>query len=323
MAQSIDIDALDGSLGAYHRSQGKLLFKQAFYAGESTQHMEVYPNVKDEQPLIVPSVKELSQVGIANAFNPTTDAITFGNRMLKVRPAKVDLTIIPKELHQKYLAWLFRSGQNPYEHPFEAFIMDYVMQKVAEDAETVRWKGVYAGGTAPAAGATNTTAIADGFLHIIADEITATNLTPIVTGAITATNAVASLEAVYQGADDRLKKPGGKMYVSPQVKEFYNSDYRTRFGGVNYNQAFEKRFLELSEGKVEIVAMHGLSGSQRVIYDPLGVMTIGTDLLSDENSIITEREKRAINIMVDYVVGVQFAAIDLQSVKYIVVNDQA
>jgi hypothetical protein len=320
---SIDIDALDASLGAYNRANHDMLLKQAFYLGESVAHMEIVPDVKDEKPLIVPRVKELSQVGIKNAFNPTADAFSFGNRMLKVRPAKVDLQIIPSQLHQKYLGVLYKSGQDPYQFPLEAFIMQWVMQQVAEDAENVRWNGVFAGGAAAGAGLTNAAAINDGFLHKIADEILATNLTAVTTGAITTSNAVASLEAMWTSLDDRLKKAGSKMYMSHTVKEAYNIDYRSKFGGTNYNNAFEKRMLELSGGKCELVASTAMAGSGRVILDPLGVMTIGTDLLSDENQILVEREKRALNIMVDYVVGVEFSAIEIGGIEYLKVNDQA
>jgi hypothetical protein len=208
--------------------------------------------------------------------------------------------------------------------PFEQWLTREIAKNVASSVERIIWNGTYNAAATPANG-TDTLQVNDGFLKKVADAITATTITPVVTGAITSSNAVAKLEAVWSALPNQLKKPGCKMYMSQSVYEFYNLNYRTLYGGVNYtdNTGFVKRFLELSGGYCQMIPIPAMGASQRVILDPVGLMHIGTDLESDFTRILTQENYRAMSLMVDAKIGVELVAEKLGTVEYLVVNDQA
>lgn len=319
---SIRFDDLDASLGDYCRENEDFLRLQLFDSIDIMGHVDVYTDVKDEKPLIVPNISDVVQTGDPTTFNPTNNAFGWDASILKVRPFKVDLQIIPQQLHSKYLAKLFKAGSDPYAYPFEQFLFDYIISKGKENILDIIFKGIYVPGPA-GTGVVNTLNVNTGFLKWIEDAITATQLTPVTTGVIDATNAVSSLESVWNALPDKLKKSGAKMYISPSIREFYNLDYRNRYGTLNYNQGFAKTMLEASDDKCQLVTTRGLSNSQRVICDPVGVLAVGTDLESDYDNIIVEKEKRAINIMMDGKIGTGIAAFTFDGMEYLSVNDQA
>lgn len=327
MANTIDISALTASLGDYYRSNGQILSLQVFNDIEDNGGVAVYTGIADEEPMIVPEIGTLLQPGgPEHEWNPTQDAFKFADRMLKVRDWSLDLVIRPKVLQKTFLNRLTPPGSNPYnmDGSFEAMIVEHILKQIKNDLSAAVWRGIY-NAAAVAAGAADPFRLIDGFLRIVAADLASGTpiLSPVVSGAITNTNAVEVLESVFSSADEQHKKRGGKMYVSPLVKEMYNKDYRTRFGDSNYNNEFGKRFLELSEGRVEIVGQVELAGSQRVIYDPLGVMGIGTDLESDMMNLTFEREKRDIIVFADGKIGAQYAALSVAGKETIYINDQA
>lgn len=334
---------LDATFGAASRAKGGYVMKQAFIQSVTPKHITTINGIKDILELAVPYVADLTQKGGANGydgFNPTTNAIGFEAVELRVRPAKIDIRIQPTKYSAKWIAYKQSIGSDPTDmSAFEPWLLDLMVKRAVADTERIIWRGTY-NAAVVAAGSTDTLSVADGFLKKIDDAITATELTPVVTGVISVTNAVASLDAVWAALSDELKQPGAKMYVSRTIYEYYTKNFWTLNQSTPFNSGFvggyagpdqtgrtnpepPRLFLGSSFGYCEIVPVPALAGSGRVICDPLGVMHVGTDLANDNQIVRMDTELRDIRFIMDWKVGTAIVATNINGVEYLSVNDQA
>lgn len=251
----------------------------------------------------------------AATFSATADAVDFAPRELEVSPAKVDLTIYPQEFEQTYLAYARRPGFSHTEMPFERYILDRIVGKVAAEIETAIWQGEKTG-----SGATDPlTSLFDGFLHLIADAVVATTLTEVATGALTATNAVASVEAMWDALDPAYKDEDVAVFMSYANFQNYARDYRTRYGfGVRLPGSDEMK-IKLDFGNAYLVPVSGMGTSGRVVMTPANNLHYGYDMADDMSTVRIQELHRGLDLMMDFKIGAQ---IGLLEDGIIVVNDQ-
>lgn len=315
MAASLNLTKLTTTLGAYFREQNGVFMPRVAQGIESISHMNV-KNVKDELPLMTIGGPSLLQINKRdNAWNPTTNAVEWQPRILKVRPAKADLTFIPAELWATWLGSMAKAGASNQNYMvFEEFVMNYIIERVAEDIENnVIFKGVYnASGTTPAD-------VANGFLKIITDEISGGGIPSgqILTGAaITSSNAYDQVLGTYKKVSPQLRNKKLKCFVSFDTYDKFNEDYASSFTAAPYNTTFEKTVLNGTQ--MELVPLAAMGTSSRIVITPADNFCVGFDLLSDKDNITIQQNRRGIDLMVDLSVGVQIG--DLRNVF---VNDQA
>lgn len=309
---SIDISALAAALGAYHREHRDELVAEILLDEDFTSDLEVLDDITDELPLPNLALTDLIKPANPTTFAPTANALAFGARTLKVRGIKVDLQLIPQVMEKTWLGKM-KKANDPWDMPFEAFIMDYINSKIKEN---LRLKAIYAG-VYNAAGTTPATTM-DGFLKLIADEITATTIAPIVTGAITATNVVDKLELVYDGLGEAYKGVPTIMKVNPQIFDWYNRKYRLDFGPNQDYKGMERLRRPLDGTLCELVREPGLGSSQRTICSVKENFAYGVDTLNGY-SMDVQKFDRTLKILIDFKAGVNFKEIHARALA---VNDQ-
>jgi hypothetical protein len=313
---SVSISGLTTALGAYFRKDTSTYVKETLLGMANIKdRMEIMDDVKDEQPLPNLSITDIVRPRKSTTFDPPSNALAFSARILKVRGAKVDLQIIPSDLYNSWLGKMYAKGSNPYDYPFEQMIAEYVQARIQENIRMkALFSGVYnASGTTPAA-------IMDGIKTLIAAEVTATNITPIATGAITAANVIDKLELTYDGLGEAYKNGETQILVSPTIFDWYNRKYRELYGSNANYEGMKQGYVLLDGTNCWIKREPGLTGSGRVICTTPDNIVYGIDNAADESSIIVEQEKRAINLLMDFKVGVQFKEIHARALA---VNDQA
>jgi hypothetical protein len=175
-------------------------------------------------------------------------------------------------------------------------------------------KGDYVAPTTGTAG--NAIDSMNGLLTIVADEIADSNLTPIVTGSISAANAVTRFETFMDGIDPLVANKGGRILCSTTVARFYKKHYRTLFGATNDQAA--KNNLKMDEYNVEIVPINGFGTSQRLVFSQPGNLIHLYDKLVSPTGFNVQQDKRNVAIFADW-----HCAIGFQSLQGIFVNDQA
>ena len=144
------------------------------------------------------------------------------------------------------------------------------------------------------ASGTETSDLFDGFDKIVADEITATNLTValgnyMTIAAITDSNAVDILKSIYNGSSDELQGIKTKMFIPRAAYNSYNEDYKTTTGGIPYNTEFKKTFLEGTENMCELVPLIGKKGSPHIQLTTKENTLVGTNLIGDYEKIEVRR----------------------------------
>jgi hypothetical protein len=313
LASSIDISALATALGAYHQEHRDELVSEVLLDEDFTSDMETMDDVTDELPLPNLSIEDLIQPGDPTAFTPTANALKFGARILKVRPVKVDLLLIPQVLEKTWLGKM-KKASDPMDLPFEKFIMDYINSKIVEN---LRLQGIYKG-EYDGAGTTPIDTM-DGFLKLVADEVTATNIVEIVTGVISATNVIDKVELTYDGLGDAYKKKPTIMKASPTIFDWYVRRYRTLYGGnMTYTGVAKDRVL-LDGTSCELVKEPGLSGSQRLLTTLKENFVYGVDT-ANNYSLDVQKFDRSLKILIDFKAGVNFKQVHARALA---VNDKA
>jgi hypothetical protein len=192
-------------------------------------------------------------------------------------------------------------------------VWNEVIKTIAKDInDQAAYLGVY-----NAAGTTSVD-MATGFGTIIAAEVTGGAITPVVTGAITTTNAVSKLELMNKAMPVAYRKAGYTQYVSYDVFDKYQEDYRERYSKYQEANVDGFYYLDGTSRKVKILPVTWMGTSQRIIATPKENLLMGTDMLSDLQKINTIPAMYTLGAGIVFTVG--FEIRDLAAMR---VNDVA
>jgi len=291
------------------------LISQAYYGFPTANAVVGHEGVKGKLTLTELEIGSDIITRSKDTFSPTAGAIKFSPRTLDVVGADMDLKIIPSKWEKSYHAYMRKRGQNNHSFiPFERYIIDKLLSRIKSLQENAIWQGV-------AAGSPEDTdlldALFDGYLKIIADEITNTNITPVATGAFTATNAVEKLEDMYQNLGAAYQYMPIACYMSIQNANRAKQDYRERYGKY---VTLDHGAFRFDLGDLTFYPLPGLGTSGRVIMTPMDNMHYGMDLESDASVINFEQEDQGMKMFMDFNMGCQIGIIHDD---ILIVNDQA
>ena len=297
------------SFQAYARKFENQLLSRMYLGFPTASLATPHANVKGQLPLTEVVLGNLVQRWNSN-FNDTANAIEFQPRILSTSLVKIDLQIYPQEFEGSYLGQMMKPGQNPTELPFQAYVLDKVLAKKNEECENAVWNGDEAG--SPAEGDL-VAAVINGFKTIAKDAATATTITAVTTGALSDTNAVAAFENVYQALGNSTKQSKVTIFCTRDAQAHYIRDYRTRYGASNITS----EYMQFDLGDVDWFIIPGTGDF--IMMTPAMNLHYGFDAESDGTTIRFENNHRAIDMMMDFRIGVQFGILDDTMVR---INDQ-
>ncbi|MEO7176991.1 MAG: hypothetical protein ABIV51_13810 [Saprospiraceae bacterium] len=302
------------ALQAFVQTVAPDLLVRMFYKFKTAEMVRVHEGIKGRKILTELTFADNLVKKWRAQFDGNDNAVGFDPRILEVAFNKAELSVIPQELESNYLGEFRKKGQNQHDWPFEAFILDNWVKKIAQENENAVWRA------ALPASPTATDALAltfDGYLEIIKDLISATTITPVVTGAISITNAVGNVEKMWEVLDPSLKDQGVDIFCSWQIYSKYLQDYRERYG--KYIGKDQSGSVQLDWGNATLHAMAGMGTSSRIVMTPAANLNIGFDSPGDLSNLNFEDDHRQIDIWMDYKLGVQ---IGIARDTILVVNDQ-
>ena len=321
MASSLNLTLLNTSLGAYCRENKQSLMAEILLHQDFSNKFTVMAGVKDQVPLPQLYLSNISKPLDFVNFTPTANAITPEARILQVRPVKVDVRIFPQEFYNTWLGQYAKKGAAP-KLILEAFLMSEIANKAYNENHLISlYKGIYnVVGTTPAD-------CYDGWLQIIVNEIAAANISVandnlVGTGVLTPANIIDNVEAVFDKLADQYKMLPTQMLMSPTNYMMYQRAYRLAFGQNHGYNGMEKVLGEgtyIDGTMCRIIPEPGMAGSNRIICTIKENMYYGVDMDSDLSEPRTQVDHRAIDIMMDWRVGVQFRQIKN---GILVVNEQ-
>lgn len=296
------------------------LIQRAFYAAQTPQHARVLENIKGRLTLTRLVTGANKAVAYSSSFSGAADAVTLSPRHLDVVGVKRDLTFVPQDFEASYLGMMRQAGQNAGKDlPFEAFIIQSILDIHAEEMDAAYWGAVQAASVTP--GTTPLNETYDGFLEIIKDAITATTLPAgqvVVTpgGVVTIANVVALIETMWNGLSAGQKNGAVNVYMSWANFQKYQQGYRADFGKFVSNNKDQTVTLDFSQN-ARLIPMPGMGTSNRIVMTSADNLVIGYDQISDEMFQV-EADHRAIDFFMDFKVGVQIAMLNEAQ---IIVND--
>jgi len=279
---------------------GQLILKHLNEVNFKSSGIQVFKNVKAPLPL-----PKWNMTGEPRPYREQDDIAGNGfqpkDRVLTVNQSKWDMDIDPENFRNKYL-------NDGTKTPFAQFMTAEMARNYwSKINDNTLYLGVY-----NAAGA-NAASIATGWGTIIANEITGLTLTPVVTGAVTAANAVDSVEATVENLPASVRKVGGPVYVSWGTLDKYKKNYRTAYGS-SFNKDEFGRF-QLDNSKFWLQPESWMNTSQRIIATVDGNLCVGLD--GEKIDVAASVRRNIIEARPMLPIGLQIADIEVLSV-----NDQ-
>jgi hypothetical protein len=241
----------------------------------------------------------------------TSGTTTISARVLTVGRMKVMETLCPRSLEQYWTQTQLTAGSMYDGIPFEQAFAEQKALRIAEALETAIWQG---------------NAYFSGMLQILnaASGSTISGNTGAVSASvgITSSNVIGIFDNIYNQIPQAILTKNdlvifcGWNNYRTLVQAFKQG---TNTGGlaVLYNQV---DLASLANGEfvypgtnVRVIAVPGLTGTNRIVASYLGNFHLGTDLLSDEEqfSIFYSRDNDEVRSIAAFKCGVQLAWPDL------------
>lgn len=192
-----------------------------------------------------------------------------GGRELKMKKVKVDRRFLPGQFSvDHYNAFLYRTGNDPRDFPYERFVIQSIMNRMYHDvAMDVMWNGIEKGVIDGAPN--NPTDVADGFKKHLRDMIAAGNLAPYLTGAITSANAVDKVRDFVKTNlnTTALRSQRFACYCSLDTLDNYQEGYETAYGA-NVRSDDPYALTRIHGTNAFLVPQDGLTGSELALSKP-------------------------------------------------------
>lgn len=171
---------------------------------------------------------------------------------------------------------------------------------------------------------TTTATLFDGFATIADAEVTAGTMSAdlgnyhALTASIDSTNALDTVNELWDAMDDHLKDEQTIMLMTPSAKTAYQRDYQTTHGALPYNTGFDKTYVEGSEQRCQMVGLSCVPKDTFIVTTRrnllVGVATSGAQTNFEVRPSLTS------HFLLDFVAsmffGVQFESVNKERLLY-------
>ena len=249
------------------------------------KYVTIHPNVKYKE--VIQRIDVANVVNDASCDFVTSGSVALSEAVLTPKELQVNLQLCKQQFVQSWEALqLGYSAFDTIPKSFNDYLISYVGGVVAQATEISIWQGVAAtngqfGGFQPALSASISAGAAGHVLSARADGTGA-----IISGSITATNVLATLNSVVAtipntvyGKEDLL------LYVPTNVGKAYQQALAGGAVGANgWNNQMNVGDKPFNFNGIEIVLCPGMSDS-KIVAAQKSNMFFGTGLLSDYNEV--------------------------------------
>jgi len=291
-----------GTLTAYTEQQRLPLITKAVFSARTAALFTKQVGIKSAAALNLMDTDAALAAGTACGWT-ASGTTTFTQRNITVAPIKIQEALCPRSLEQYWMQSQLTQGSTYDGVPFEQAFSEQKALRIAEALENAIWSG---------------STLVTGMLTILnaASGSTVSGNTGAVSS-ITTTNVISVFDNIYN------QIPQAILTRNDLVMFCGWNNFRTLIGafkantGVMYNQV---DLQGLADGdiiypgtNVRVVAVPGLTGTNRIVCSYLGNFFYGTDLLSDEEnfSLWYSKDNDEVRFQAAFKVGVQVAYPDL------------
>jgi hypothetical protein len=297
---SPDLSALSSSFVEFF---GPLIEQKLLDWKKASDGIEIRSNVVAPQALPKLTAEGnpkpyVSDLEFTTGGNPNGIAIV--DRVLTAQLTKWDYIFDYKKFYNTYLARYMAQGMTEAQAA-NAFMVKAYMDQI------IRCMGA---GVYNSAGTTSLSMF-NGFLTLIANEITASNITPVATGVTTTSNAVAAFEALAESCPIEVREMGGIIYCGYGEFDKYKKNYRGSYPLVWGQQDRDKQEFQMDNLSFTIKPRSWMGTSQRLIATVANNLVFGTD--QNQIEIAPTLRTNLIETRMIMPAGVQIA--DLAAIK--------
>jgi len=294
-----------GNLNAYTDQERLPLITKAVFSARSASLFTKQVGIKFAAALNLMDTDALIQSGDTCGYE-TSGTTAFTQRNITVGRMKVQETLCPRALEQYWMQTQLTAGSTYDGVPFEQAFSEQKALRIAEAIENAIWKGnAYFSGVNQLLNAASGSTISGNTGAVSASV------------GITTSNAIAIFDGIYN------QIPQAILTRNDLVIFCGWDNFRTLLGAfkastaVMYNQV---DLAGLADGdimypgtNVRVIAVPGLTGTNRIVSSYLGNFFYGTDLLSDEEqfSIWFSKDNDQVRFQASFKCGVQLAWPDL------------
>jgi len=294
-----------GNLNAYTDQERLPLITKAVFSARSASLFTKQVGIKFAAALNLMDTDALIQSGDTCGYE-TSGTTAFTQRNITVGRMKVQETLCPRALEQYWMQTQLTAGSTYDGVPFEQAFSEQKALRIAEAIENAIWKGnTYFSGVNQLLNAASGSTISGNTGAVSASV------------GITTSNAIAIFDGIYN------QIPQAILTRNDLVIFCGWDNFRTLLGAfkastaVMYNQV---DLAGLADGdimypgtNVRVIAVPGLTGTNRIVSSYLGNFFYGTDLLSDEEqfSIWFSKDNDQVRFQASFKCGVQLAWPDL------------
>jgi len=292
-------------LNSYTDQERLPLITKAVFSARSASLFTKQVGIKFAAALNLMDTDALIQGGDVCGF-ASSGTTAFTQRNITVGRMKVQETLCPRSLEQYWMQTQLTAGSTYDGVPFEQAFSEQKALRIAEALENAIWQGnAYFSGVNQLLNAASGSTISGNTGAVSASV------------GITTSNVISIFDGIYN------QIPQAILTKNDLVIFCGWNNFRTLIGafkastGVMYNQV---DLAGLADGdiiypgtNVRVIAVPGLTNTNRIVASYLGNFFLGTDLLSDEEqfSIFYARENDEVRSIAAFKCGVQLAYPDL------------
>lgn len=308
LTKPIDIASVNNTAVKYKKEIQTL---DMLSANAMLQHFTLVSGVTDSIVLshMVPGVN--NSRGYDGTFTADKKIGTIVPRTLTVRPIVYELSDEPERLRRTFLTEVRGAVENP--EAFYRWLIDWCIAKASEELYDVLMVADYNAGTA----GNHINLAFDGLETLIADEITATNISAAngnyydPGAAYTSANIGDLLLAQWRAMPATFRMKGGDCHISVDMGDLYDDWYKSEHDAPPMVDTAGQTFLDGTNGKCRIIR-HSNITNQRVIISRKENIVYGTDKLSDMSSLraFESGNPYLFTAVMKYVFGIQIVTLD-------------
>lgn len=297
-------------LTTYTEQQRLPLITKAVFAARSASLFTKQVGIKSAAALNLMDTDANIASGTGCGWTPTGNT-SFTQRNITVGVMKIQEALCPRSLEQYWMQSQLTAGSQYDGVPFEQAFSEQKALRIAEALETAIWQGnaYFSGVNQLLNAASGSTVLANA---------SSTTWNPVSASVgITTSNVISIFDKVYNDI------PQAILTKTDLVIFCGWNNFRTLIGafkaqtGVMYNQV---DLQGMADGdivypgtNVRVIAVPGLTNTNRIVCTYLGNLFYGTDLLSDEENFQMwySQDNDEVRFQAAFKAGVQFAYPDL------------
>jgi hypothetical protein len=297
-------------LTTYTEQQRLPLITKAVFSARSAALFTKQVGIKSSAALNLMDTDANIQSGTVCGWSATGNT-TFTQRNITVGAMKIQEALCPRSLEQYWMQSQLTAGSTYDGVPFEQAFAEQKALRIAEALENAIWQGnaYFSGVNQLLNAASGSTVLANA---------SSTTWNPVSASVgITTSNVISIFDKVYNDIPQAILTRNDLVIFCGW------NNFRTLIGafkantGVMYNQV---DLQGLADGdivypgtNVRVVAVPGLTSTNRIVCTYLGNLFYGTDLLSDEEnfSLWYSQDNDEVRFQAAFKAGVQFAYPDL------------